>query len=305
MARCGREVARQGYRVPLCPRTLARVIPVTARSSGVAYIPHMSSTTKTNRTAWLQGPSAPCEHPPEGSLAPYRLILLGAPGVGKGTQADLLRQRLRACHLSTGDVFRAAATGECETSPAMTDALGFMRRGELVPDSIVWEMVRERSGCLRCRGGFILDGFPRTLSQAEALKKLMDQEGLSLTAAVSYDLPLNEIVARLSGRRTCAGCKAVYHATERPPKVEGRCDRCNAVLFQREDDRPESIKIRMEAYERSTAPLIDFYEDLGVLLRVAANGTPDDIFNRTAPELEARRVRQFAQSTWKANEDRR
>lgn len=264
-----------------------------------------SPTTKNNRAAWLQGPSAHCDETPLGSLAPYRLILLGAPGVGKGTQADLLRQRLHACHLSTGDVFRAAATGECETSPAMRDALGFMRRGELVPDSIVWDMVRERSGCLRCRGGFILDGFPRTLTQAESLKKLMDEEGLRLTAVVSYDLPLGEIVARLSGRRTCGSCKAVYHVTERPPKVEGRCDRCDGTLMQREDDRPESIKIRMEAYEKSTAPLIDFYEDLGVLVRVAAHGTPDDIFNRTAPELEARRVRQFAQTTWNANEDRR
>jgi Adenylate kinase and related kinases len=121
-----------------------------------------------------------------------------------------------------------------------------MRRGELVPDSIVWEMVRERKDCLHCRGGFILDGFPRTLPQAELLKQLMDSEGISLTAVVNYDLAASEIVERLCGRRTCEGCKSVYHVTERPPKTADKCDRCGAKLFQREDDRPESIRVRLE-----------------------------------------------------------
>jgi len=152
-------------------------------------------TTNNDRVVWLKGPAVRCETKPEAALTPWRLVLLGAPGVGKGTQADLLNRRMRACHLSTGDVFRAAASGsECEQSPAMKEAFGYMRRGELVPDSTVWEMVRERSECLRCGGGFILDGFPRTLGQAESLKQLMDSEGLALTAAVNYELPL----ARLS-----------------------------------------------------------------------------------------------------------
>ncbi|HYM77335.1 MAG TPA: nucleoside monophosphate kinase [Candidatus Dormibacteraeota bacterium] len=264
------------------------------------------TTLNKDRTAWIQGPSTPCEAVPKGSDLPWGLVLLGAPGVGKGTQAELLNRHLHACHLSTGDVFRAAGKSEdCELSPIMKDALGFMRRGELVPDSTVWEMVRERSACLHCPGGFILDGFPRTVGQAESLKQLMDREEIWLTAVVNYELPAEEIVARLAGRRTCEKCKAVYHVCERPPKVEGRCDRCDGKLFQREDDRPESIKVRLEAYERSTAPLIEFYRKLGLLVQVAATGTPDEIYARTVGELESRHIRVFAHKLWDAGENRR
>ena len=215
--------------------------------------------------------------------------MLGAPGVGKGTQADLLHQKLSACHLSTGDVFRAAGRqSECELSPAMKAATEFMRRGELVPDTTVWDMVKERNGCLRCGGGFILDGFPRTLAQAESLKQLMADEGLPLTAVVSYNLSASEIVARLSGRRTCEQCRTVFHLTDRPPKVVGVCDRCSGKLFQREDDQPESIRVRLRAYDRSTAPLIEFYNKLGLLMQVEASGPPDEICARTLAGLEAR-----------------
>jgi adenylate kinase len=211
--------------------------------------------------------------------------------VGKGTQADLLHQNLRACHLSTGDVFRAAASRkECELSPAMKAATQHMRSGALVPDATVWEMVRERSGCLHCGGGFILDGFPRTLTQAESLKHLMQNEGLSLTAVVNYNLPAIEIVARLSGRRTCQQCRTVFHVTERPSKVEGVCDRCQGGLFQRDDDRPESIKVRLETYDRSTAPLIAFYQNLGLLMPVDASGSPDEICVKTVAGLHGRRA---------------
>jgi len=217
---------------------------------------------------------------------------MGAPGVGKGTQAELLNLRLGACHLSTGDVFRAAkGRAECDLSPAMKAALEYMRRGDLVPDSTVWDMVRERSGCLHCAGGFILDGFPRTLAQAESLKQLMGDEGLAITAVINYELPVSAIVARLSGRRTCETCKAVFHATERPPKVANVCDRCGGKLFQREDDRPESVKIRLEAYDRSTAPLIALYKKLGLLLPVAATGSPEDICARTLASLNDWRAR--------------
>jgi adenylate kinase len=178
-----------------------------------------------------------------------------------------------------------------------------MRRGELVPDSIVWEMVKERSKCLHCRGGFILDGFPRTLGQAESLKDLMDHESLKLSAVVNYTLDFSEIVQRLSGRRTCEGCKAVYHLTQRPPKVKDECDRCGGELVQREDDRPESIQVRLEAYEQSTAPLIGFYKDLGLLVDVSAEGSPDDIFENTFAHLEARRMREVAQKVWTAIEN--
>ncbi|MGC2193030.1 MAG: nucleoside monophosphate kinase [Terriglobales bacterium] len=248
----------------------------------------MTSPVKSNRAAWLQGPSAVCTSPPE-VAHPWRLVLLGAPGVGKGTQADLLHQRLGACHLSTGDLFRAAATrSACRQTSVMTTALAYMQRGALVPDSTVWEMVRERSACLRCPGGFILDGFPRTLPQAESLQQLMESEQWSLSAVVNYELPLTEIVERLSGRRICEKCKAVCHVTRQPSQTAGVCDRCGGPLFQRADDRPASVTVRMEAYERSTASLIDLYRDLGLLLSVAATGSPEEICARTINGLETR-----------------
>ena len=249
----------------------------------------MTLPTKNDRAAWLEGAPVECSSIPAELAHPWRLVLLGAPGVGKGTQADLLHQRLGACHLSTGDVFRAAGSrSACKQSPAMAAALEYIRRGALVPDSTVWEMVRERGACLRCRGGFVLDGFPRTLSQAESLKQFMENEGLSLSAVVNYELPLAEIVERLSGRRTCEKCKAVYHITRQPSHVESVCDRCAGRLYQREDDRSESVTVRMEAYERSTAPLTRFYNDLGLLLSVAATGSPVEICARTLAALEAR-----------------
>ena len=242
-----------------------------------------------HRAAWLIGPDALCDSPPLGRPSPWRLILLGAPGVGKGTQAQLLTDALQACHLSTGDVFRTAGRqADCAPSPAMAEALAHMRRGELVPDSTVWHLVRERSRCLRCGGGFILDGFPRTLGQAESLEHWMIGERLTLSAVVNYDLPRSEIVSRLSGRRTCPQCKAVYHVTANPPREEGRCDECHAALFQREDDRPESVAVRMKAYERETQPLIDFYAARGLLVSVTAAGTPEEILARTLESLPRR-----------------
>jgi adenylate kinase len=207
--------------------------------------------------------------------------------VGKGTQADLLCKSLGTCHLSTGDVFRAA---QCQTehSPALQAALQSMRRGELVSDGLVVSMVGERSGCLSCGGGFLLDGFPRTAAQAEALDELLDQQGVRLDAVVSYELPLDEIVDRLGGRRTCSKCKAVFHVTARPPHTEGTCDLCGAALIQREDDRPESIRVRMNAYEESTRPLADYYSRSGRLVPIAAEGAPEAILERTLAALQAR-----------------
>ena len=255
----------------------------------------MAPGLKIERAAWLEGPSTRCEPMPEPSAHAWRLILLGAPGVGRGTQADLLNKHLRACHLSTGDVFRAAKGRDgCELSRAMRAALEYMRRGDLVPDSTVWDLVRERSGCLHCGGGFILDGFPRTLNQAHSLKQLMENEGLALTAVVNYELPVMEIIARLSGRQTCAQCKTVFHATERPPKVAGVCDRCGGKLFEREDDRPEPIKTRMDAYEQGTAPLIEFYKDLGLLVPVSASGSPEQICDKTISALNVWRAQHRA-----------
>lgn len=243
-------------------------------------------TTEPDRASWLQGPSAQCTPLPGKVWPAWRLVLLGAPGVGKGTQAQLLHERLGACHLSTGDVFRAAASRkDCVPTPAMATALEYMKRGALVPDATVWEMVRERAGCLRCCGGFLLDGFPRTLSQAESLSKLLQKENLPLNAVINYELPVFEIISRLSGRRTCTRCKAVFHVVNQPPKQEGVCDHCGASLYQREDDRPESVKVRLEAYEQSTSPLIEFYRRQGLLLSIPATGSPDDICSHTLVAL--------------------
>jgi adenylate kinase len=250
----------------------------------------MNTQTKNDRAAWIQGPAAKCSPLPEAADPCWRLVLLGAPGVGKGTQAHLLNERLGACHLSTGDVFRAAGSRkDCVQTPAMTAALEYMRRGDLVPDGTVWEMVRERSACLHCRGGFVLDGFPRTLGQAESLGRLMEMENLTLSAVVNYELPLAEIVSRLCGRRICEKCKAVFHVSTQPPKAEGVCDRCGGRLYQREDDRPESVKLRMEVYESSTAPLIKFYRERGLLLSVEATGSPEEICERTMIGIRSKR----------------
>ena len=217
---------------------------------------------------------------------PRRIVLLGAPGVGKGTQAELLSERVGACHLSTGDIFRAAKSlDECERTPTMTRALDYMLRGDLVPDEIVLGLVAERAGCLRCRGGFLLDGFPRTVAQAEALDKVLVSNGVDLEAVLNYEMPLEKIVSRLSGRRTCSVCKAVFHVEGRPPRMEGICDFCGAALYQREDDRPESIRVRMEVYEKSTTPLADFYAKRGLLVPIAAEGTPEEILARTLVAL--------------------
>jgi adenylate kinase len=226
-----------------------------------------------DRRAWFQGGEAKCCAPPAPGSRSYRLVLLGPPGVGKGTQAERLCEALGTCHLSTGDVFRAA---QCDTkrSPALQAALDAMKRGELVGDDMVVSMVRERAGCLRCGGRLLLDGFPRTVGQAEALDEMLRENGVSLDAVISYDLPLDEIVDRLAGRRTCGQCKAVYHVTARPPKVAGVCDHCGGALVQRDDDRPESVRVRMRAYEESTSPLIDYYAKQGKLIVVAADGTP-------------------------------
>jgi len=168
----------------------------------------------------------------------------------------------------------------------MAAALHSMQRGLLVPDTTVWEMVKERAGCLRCGGGFLLDGFPRTLSQAQSLHRLLTQENLLLHAVINYELPKEEIISRLSGRRTCAKCKAVYHVTSQPTKHSGICDKCGSVLFRRDDDRPEAVQVRLGAYQQSTAPLIAFYRELKMLLTIPASGSPDEVCHRTVIALK-------------------
>jgi formate dehydrogenase gamma subunit len=241
-----------------------------------------------DRAAWLKGGTAKCDTLPVPPKELWRLVLLGAPGVGKGTQADLLHRWSGACHLSTGDIFRAAkGLPPGQRTPAIESALGCMARGELVPDETVLALVCERVGCLRCAGGFLLDGFPRTVVQAEALDRLLKAEDSPLSAVLDYELPMDKIVERLAGRRVCSGCKGVFHGTDELPSPE-ICPHCQGQLYQREDDRPEAIRVRMEAYHRSTEPLIEYYRRRNLLLTISAAGTPPEILQRTVDALALR-----------------
>jgi len=239
-----------------------------------------------DRSAWLYGPDVQCRVTPPSIVHPRRLVLLGAPGVGKGTQAELLGAAYGACHLSTGDIFRTMHTNcSAQLTPAMSEAVSQMHQGHLVADDTVLAVVRERLQCLKCRGGFLLDGFPRTVTQAESLDAVFAEHGIVLDAVVYYDLPHADIIARLDGRRTCPSCHGVYNVLMNPPHVAGVCDTCGTKLLQRADDRPEATEIRLSAYERSTAPLIEYYWAQGLLLKVSARGTPEEVFERTVKQL--------------------
>ena len=236
-----------------------------------------------DRTAWLAGGAALCKMPPRKPLnKPWRIVLIGAPGIGKGTQAELLSERLGACHLSTGDIFRSVKCRPAEElTPSLRQASNCMQQGALVPDETVLGIVRERNGCFNCSGGFLLDGFPRTIAQAEQLDAILSEQHVKLSVVFNYELPLETIVARISGRRTCANCKAVYHVATRPSTVPGVCDHCGGKLVQREDDQPQSVTIRMEAYNESTRPLIDYYRHQNLLVTISAEGSPEEIYKRS------------------------
>lgn len=243
-----------------------------------------------DRTAWLKGGenrcAAPPHTPPENA---WRIVLLGAPGVGKSTQAELLSERLGACHLLPSDVFHAARNRpESELTPAMHNALDCWQRGEPVPDETVLNLVGERLHCLNCSGGFLLEGFPRTVAQAKALEQLLETNGLVLTAVFHYELPVEKIVARIAGRRICPHCQAVYHITSRPSLAAGFCDQCSNKLIQRVDDQPAAARARAEAYEEFARPLVDFYRQRGLLLTIPAEGTPEDVYHRTRNSFPGR-----------------
>ena len=243
----------------------------------------VETVCKPDRAAWLKGSNHLCLMPPRTPPnKAWRVILLGAPDVGKGTQADLLCERLGCCHLSTRDVFCAAKICQGgDFSPAIQNALDQMKRGELVSDETVLNMVGERLKCLTCSGGFLLDGFPRTVAQAMALEQLLENYRLKLSVVFNFEVPIEQIVERISGRRSCAECKTVYHVITRPPKTADVCDHCGGKVFQREDDRSESVKVRMTAYQEFTQPLIDFYEKRNLLVTIPAIGTPEEIYQRT------------------------
>lgn len=242
-----------------------------------------------DRSAWLHGPEHRCQQPLPHLGSPRRFVLLGAPGVGKGTQAALLSSALGACHLSTGDIFRLArSTSPSELTPAMHVAIERMKRGELVSDQTVIQIVRERLGCLACRGGFLLDGFPRTVPQAAVLDVLLKNENVQIDAVVYYDLPEPDLITRVGGRRTCPACKAIFHTQLRAPKRDGICDTCDTALVQRDDDQPEAVHVRQAAYLESTAPLLTYYREQRLLVPVSALGVPEDVFARTLIALGTR-----------------
>jgi len=239
--------------------------------------------TNRNRDAWLIGPGAKCETTGPFPKTPRHLVLLGPPGVGKGTQAEKIVAEFGTAHLSTGDVFRHAArdTSGRAPSPAMAEALAAMKRGDLVSDSTVVELVRERSACLAGKYGFLLDGFPRTLEQAQALEGILASVGARIDGAINYFAAESLIIERLSGRRVCKQCRAGYHVANKPPKVAGKCDACGGELVQRDDDKPEAIRTRLHAYAATCDPVLDYYRKKGLLFEIEASGAPDAVFVRT------------------------
>lgn len=208
-----------------------------------------------------------------------RIVLLGGPGSGKGTQAKKLVERLKIPQISTGDIFRAALQ---EGTPMGLKAKTYMDKGELVPDDVVIGVIEERLAKPDLEKGYMLDGFPRTLGQAEALDRILAAQSKFIDHAVLVDVPDEELVVRLSGRRTCpnAACGAMYHVKFNPPKQKGICDVCGGELYQRDDDKEATIRERLGVYNQQTAPLIDYYEKKGLLRRVAGLGPIDEIFAR-------------------------
>lgn len=198
------------------------------------------------------------------------LVLLGPPGAGKGTQAEKLTAEFALPHISTGDIFRAAIK---EQTPLGKKAQKYLDRGELVPDEIVIEIVAERLRRPDTNDGFLLDGFPRTVPQADALADFLAAEGRQLTAVINITVPPEVLVKRLSGRRVCRQCGAVYHVETKREKQAGVCDQCGGSLYQREDDREEIVRNRLEVYFRQTEPLIRYYRKAGILMEV--NGDRD------------------------------
>lgn len=210
-------------------------------------------------------------------MADPRVVLLGPPGAGKGTQAKLLREKYHACHISTGEILRKAVADQ---SPLGKQASDFINRGALVPDSLMVKLVAERLKEKDCRNGFILDGFPRTIQQAQALEEILDQPGIALTGVLSVQVPHDVIIERLAGRRTCKDCGALYHREFDPPETEDICDRCGGDLLQRNDDRESTVKARLNVYETQTAPLVSYYRDRGLLREIDGVGKVEDIADR-------------------------
>lgn len=204
-----------------------------------------------------------------------KIIMLGAPGAGKGTQAKKIAEKYQIPHISTGDIFRANIKGGTELG---MKAKTFMDQGMLVPDEITIGMLMDRIGEEDCINGYVLDGFPRTIPQAESLTKALAERGEKVDYAINVDVPDENIINRMSGRRACLGCGATYHITFNPPVKEGICDTCGQELVLRDDDKPETVKKRLDVYHQQTQPLIDYYKNAEVLAEVDGTQPMDAVF---------------------------
>jgi len=211
------------------------------------------------------------------------LIFLGPPGAGKGTQAKMLVERYGIPQVSTGDILRAAVAEGTELGKKAKE---YMEAGKLVPDEVVIGIIEERLKQSDCEKGFILDGFPRTVPQAEALDKVLEKMGRKIDHVLTLDVPEEELIKRLTGRRTCKKCGAMYHTIFNPPKVEGVCDKCGGELYQRPDDNEETVRSRLSVYEQQTRPLIDFYEKKGLVRKIDGRGEIKEIFEQIVRILE-------------------
>jgi adenylate kinase len=211
-----------------------------------------------------------------------RVVLLGPPGAGKGTQAKLLQENFAACQISTGDILRKAVA---EKTPLGREAAQYIDSGALVPDDVIVKLVAERLKEKDCEKGFILDGFPRTIPQAESLDAILKQMGLSLNRVLSVQVPRSVIIERLAGRRSCKQCGALAHMVFSPPKKAGVCDRCGGELSQRHDDEEETIANRLKVYENQTAPLVNYYRDCNLLREIDGVGPIDEIRTRVIEAL--------------------
>ena len=205
-----------------------------------------------------------------------KIVMLGAPGAGKGTQAELICEKYGIPHISTGDIFRSNIKNG--TALGM-EAKKYMDEGKLVPDELTVRILLDRVASKDCENGYVLDGFPRTIPQADVLTQALAAEGEKVDFAINVDVPDENIVNRMSGRRSCPVCGASYHITFLPPRQEGICDHCGSALIQRDDDKPETVQNRLSVYHEQTQPLIDYYEKAGVLKTVDGTKSRDDVFS--------------------------
>ena len=213
-----------------------------------------------------------------------KIIMLGAPGAGKGTQAKMIAEKYNIPHISTGDIFRANIKNGTELGKK---AKSYMDKGQLVPDELTLDLIMDRFKEDDCKNGYVLDGFPRTIPQAEALDAALKANGEKVDFAIDVDVPDENIVKRMGGRRACVNCGATYHIVYSPTKVEGKCDKCGEELIVRDDDKPETVLSRLEVYHNQTQPLIDYYNEQGILKTVDGAVDMKDVFKAIVDILGA------------------